>query len=539
MSSTYLPAFPVLSEGQIEILARYGDERTVEAGEILFRPGDPGYDMILILEGSAEVVHDFGGPEERVIVEHTAGRFLGEYSLLTGQAPYLTAVVRRPGRIVAITPARLREVIAEQADLSELILRTLLLRRGLLIDQGVGMRVVGSRFSRDTRRILEFSARNRLPHAFMDVEADEAAEVVLREFDVPPHETPVVILGHDVLRNPANDALAQAMGLGAQPTSIEVFDLMVVGAGPAGLAAAVYGASEGLQTLTVDSVALGGQAGTSSRIENYLGFPAGVSGTELTARAALQAEKFDARFTVPCEAVALHSEDGHHTVRLGSGEDVVARALIIATGARYRRLEAERLEDFEGVGVYYAASPVEARECIDCAVAIVGGGNSAGQAAMFLSESCHTVHLIVRRDGLDATMSRYLIDQLERRPNIVLQPDTEVRALHGDGRLEELTVAHCRTGEERRLDARAMFVFIGADPHTEWLGEQIDHDDAGFLLTGGEDRLPLETSRRGVFAVGDVRSGSIKRVASAVGEGSMAVRLVHDHLARATTGTVP
>src|SRR5215207_2319444 len=236
MSSTYLPAFPVLSQGQIDILAAYGEERAVEVDEVLFRAGDPSYEMVLILEGSAEVVHDYGGPDERVIVEHTAGRFLGEYNLLTGQAVYLTAVVRDPGRVVLIPPARLREVIAQQPDLSELILRTLLLRRGLLIGQGVGMRVVGSRFSQDTRRILEFSARNRLPHAFMDVEGDEAADALLREFDVPPHETPVVISGHDVLRNPANDELAAAMGLRAQPTSVEVFDLMVVGTGPAGLA---------------------------------------------------------------------------------------------------------------------------------------------------------------------------------------------------------------------------------------------------------------------------------------------------------------
>jgi thioredoxin reductase (NADPH) len=534
MSSTYLPAFPVLSPSQIEMLSAYGEERTVEAGEVLFRVGDSAYDLLLILEGSAEVIHDFGGPDERVIVEHTAGRFLGEYNLLTGQAAYLTAVVKTAGRVVAITPARLREVIAQQADLSELILRTLLLRRGLLIGEGVGMRVVGSRFSRDTRRILEFCARNRFPHSFMDVEADEAAEVLLREFDVPPHETPVVILGHEVLRNPANDALAAAMGLGAEPTSVEVFDLMVVGAGPAGLAAAVYGASEGLQTLAVDSVALGGQAGTSSRIENYLGFPAGVSGNELTARAALQAEKFDARITVPCEAVSLRSEDGHHVVTLGSGDEVVARALIIATGARYRRLAAERLDDFEGVGVYYAASPMEARLCQGEPVAIVGGGNSAGQAAMYLSDSCNTVRLMVRRRGLEETMSRYLIDQIERRANIVLETCTEVRALEGDDRLEALSVQDTHTAERRTVEARALFVFIGADPHTDWLDGEIEHDDKGFLLTGVDGRLPLETSRTGVFAVGDVRSGSIKRVASAVGEGSMAVRLVHDHLARTT-----
>jgi thioredoxin reductase (NADPH) len=532
MSSTYLPAFPTLSENQVQALAAYGTERPIETGEVLFRAGDTSYDFILILEGSVAILDDYKGPAERLVVEHTAGRFLGEYGLLTGQEVYLTAVVREPGRIVSMSPDRLREVIAQLPDLSELILRTFLLRRGLLIDQGVGIRVVGSRFSRDTRRILEFVARNRLPHSFMDVEADEAAETLLREFGVCPEETPVVISGHAVLRNPANDEVARALGLAASPSSVEVFDLMVVGAGPGGLAAAVYGASEGLATLCVDSVALGGQAGTSSRIENYLGFPAGLSGNELTARASLQAEKFDARITVPCEAVSMHEEGGHHVVRLASGDDVVCRAVIIATGARYRRLAAERLEDFEGVGVYYAAGAIEARMCAGDPVAVVGGGNSAGQAAMFLAERTSVVHVLIRRESLEDTMSRYLIDQLERRENIVVESCTEVRALDGDGRLERLAVRDNRTGDERTLDARALFVFIGADPHTDWLDGAVEKDDAGFLLTGRDGRLPLETSRPGVFAVGDVRSGSIKRVASAVGEGSMAVRLVHDHLAR-------
>jgi thioredoxin reductase (NADPH) len=350
----------------------------------------------------------------------------------------------------------------------------------------------------------------------------------------------VVIWGQRILRNPANAELARVLGFAPAPAPAQVVDLLVVGAGPAGLAASVYGASEGLSALTVESTAVGGQAGTSTRIENYLGFPAGLSGADLTARAALQAAKFGAQITAPASATGLQPGEGMTVAHLADGTQVGARAVVIATGARYRRLDIEGLERLEGTGVYYAATREEASRHARDAVAVVGGGNSAGQAAVFLAAHTRRVYLLVRRD-LAATMSHYLTDQLARHPNIQILARTEVAALHGDGQLQGLTIVDRRDGSRRDLDARALFVFIGADPHTGWLRGALALDRSGFILTGRDEpatgvpaagRLPLETTIPGVFAAGDVRSGSIKRVASAVGEGSMAVRLVHDHLAR-------
>ena len=534
-------AFPELRDDHLNVLRRFGTERSVEAGEVLFRRGDTAYDFHAIVSGRIAIVLDFEGPGERTIAEHGAGRFLGEYNLLTGQAVYLTAVVREPGTVIAVPPEQLREVIAQEPELSEVILRTFLERRAMLVGQGVGLKVVGSRFSPDTRRLLEFCARNRLPHSFLDLESDETAEELLRGFDVSPEETPIVMTGDGALRNPANAALAAAVGLkrARQPGTA---DLVVVGAGPAGLAAAVYGASEGLRTMAVEGVAVGGQAGTSSRIENYLGFPAGLSGTELAARAALQAEKFDARIVSPSEAVALNEDGGMHIVSLADGTEVTGSVVVIATGVRYRRLAIPRLEDFEGLGVYYAATQAEERMCSGDVVAVVGGGNSAGQAAVHLSGRTRRVHLIVRRADLSETMSRYLVDQVERNPNIELVPHSTVCELHGpDGDLQAIELTDQRDGSRSPLDVRALFIFIGTQPCTSWLADSLALDEEGFILSGrdlptadngGRVPLPLETSRAGVFAAGDVRSGSMKRVASAVGEGSMAVRLVHDHLAR-------
>jgi thioredoxin reductase (NADPH) len=361
---------------------------------------------------------------------------------------------------------------------------------------------------------------------------------MLQVFGVSVDETPVVLWGDRVLRNPSEQEMARVLGFVPSAEHDDHYDLVVIGAGPAGLAASVYGASEGLSTLTLEGIAVGGQAGTSTRIENYLGFPAGLSGAELAARAAVQAEKFSARITSPCTVVRLESRDGLSVVGISDGDEVSARAVVIATGAHYRRLGLDRLDEFEGNGVYYAATQVEATMCGGDAVAVVGGGNSAGQAAVYLAEHTRHVWLIVRRPELTDTMSRYLIDEIARHKRIELLTETEVVALHGDAGLTGITVAHKRDGT-RGLDARALFVFIGADPHTDWLVGAVELDESGFILTGrdlrstnGEPPLPLETSRPGVFAAGDVRSGSIKRVASAVGEGSMAVRLVHDHFAR-------
>jgi thioredoxin reductase (NADPH) len=434
-----------------------------------------------------------------------------------------------------------REFIDNQPHLADLILRAFLARRALLIGLGAGPRVVGSRYSPDTRRLRVFLARNRFPHAFLDLEQDSGVDALLRHVGVEPHETPIVIIGQQMLRNPGNAELARALGLRRPTQGQDLCDLLVVGAGPAGLAAAVYGASEGLATVAVDAVAAGGQAGTSTRIENYLGFPEGISGMELAERATLQAGKFGARILVPAKAVNFCRHEDHYRIRLEDDETVEARAVVIATGARYRKLDIARIDELTGLGVYYAATPMEADMCEGSHVAIVGGGNSAGQAAVFLSRQVRQVTLMVRRPDLTATMSRYLIDQVERIDNIDVRGQTEVVELLGERTLEGLTTKTRGNGQPARLDVKALFVFVGADPRTSWLAGEVGLDDKGFVLTGqelegtgtvdGAQPLMLETSAPGVFAVGDVRSGSIKRVASAVGEGSMAVRLVHQHLA--------
>jgi thioredoxin reductase (NADPH) len=538
-------AFPRLREAQIEALAEHGERRRTRRGEVLFREGDQRYDFFVVLEGKVSVVAGYGG-QECLIAVHGPRRFLGELSLLTGQAAFFTAVVAEPGEVLVVPVKRLRELVSQDAALADLVLRAYLLRREMLIGLGAGFQIVGSRYSPDTRRLCEFAARNRLPHRWIDLEEDEAAEALLKGLGVAPEEAPVVIWrGNQVLRNPSNAELAQTIGLRAPSVAKDVSDLLVVGAGPAGLAAAVYGASEGLATVALDAVATGGQAGTSSRIENYLGFPSGLSGAELADRAIIQAEKFGAQISVPAEATGLEERDGYYAVRLDDGTQVSSLTVLIVTGARYRKLDVPRLEEFEGTSVYYAATLMEARVCHGDPVAVVGGGNSAGQAALFLAEHTPKVHLLIRHGDLGRDMSRYLADRIERNPGVEVLRHTEVRELVGDKALEALIVEDNQTGERRRLEARELFVFIGAEPYTRWLGDQLALDDGGFILTGrdaarsaedsvqrevGHEPYLLETSRPGVFAAGDVRSGSIKRVASAVGEGAMAVRLVHARL---------
>jgi thioredoxin reductase (NADPH) len=468
--------------------------------------------------------------------------------MLVGEPAFYTAVVRQPGEVLVIGVDRLRERVGQDPALGELVLRAFLQRREILIGLGAGLRIVGSRYSAETRRLLEFCARNRLPHRWIDLEDDVAAEALLAELHVRPEETPIVIYGGTrMLRNPTNAELAEALGLRRADRPRDVCDLVVVGAGPAGLAASVYGASEGLTTVTLESVAAGGQAGTSSRIENYLGFPSGISGAELAERARIQAEKFGATITVPTEATALERRDGHHAIRLDDGGEIEARTVVIATGARYRKLPVPGLDRFEATSVFYAATLMEARMCAGDPVAVVGGANSAGQGALFLARHTARVRLLVRHDDLLRDMSRYLADRIVRDPNIEVLLHTDVREAVGDDALEGLVVEDTHSGERRTIDARALFVFIGAQPHTQWLGDELALDRRGFVLTGpdaaraisGGDRdepwrelLLLETSRPGVLAVGDVRYGSIKRMASAVGEGSMAVRLVFEHLTR-------
>jgi thioredoxin reductase (NADPH) len=537
-------AFPDLGEGQAALLTAHGTTRLTRPGEVLYREGDLDYDFIVVLEGKVAIFEAYETPDQEVVAVHGPRRFLGEISLLTGQAAFVTAAVVEAGEVLVVPLGRLRQLVLEDASLGDLILRAYLLRRSLLIEVGAGFRILGSCYSPDTRRLREFAARNRLPHRFIDLEQDPGAEELVRQLGVRPDETPIVIWrGNCVLRNPSNVELARVIGLPAPALRDRVYDLVIVGAGPAGLAAAVYGASEGLETVVLDSVATGGQAGLSTRIENYLGFPAGLSGAELADRAMLQAEKFGADLCVPGEAVGLGRRDGFHSVRLSDGTTMTARALVIATGVRYRRLHVPEIERFEGTSVYYAATLVEAHLCVGQPVVVIGGGNSAGQAAVFLAARASAVRLVVRDSDLARSMSRYLIDRLQRMPGVEILLSSEVRRLDGDHELRRVEIENNTSGERRWVDAHGVFVFIGAEPHTRWLRDDLAVDEHGFVLTGRDavaavchsdgssrSRLLFESARDGVFAVGDVRAGSVKRVASAVGEGSMAVRLVHEYL---------
>ena len=539
-------AYPRLDPEQIEALEARGTRRRTAAGEVIFRAGDTSYDFVVVLEGLVAIVeHDHGA--ERVIAAHGAGRFLGELNLLTGETVFVSAIVREPGEILVVPAERLRELVTKDPVFGDLILRAFIVRRSILIGLHTGLRIVGSRHSPDTRRLREFAARNRLPHSWIDLEEYPAAETLLCELGVVAAETPVVIwCGETVLRNPTNAELARLVGLPVASAREAGCDLVIVGMGPAGLAAAVYAASEGLGTIVVDAVAAGGQAGTSSRIENYLGFPSGISGAELAERAALQAAKFGARARLALRATALSHRDGQYITHLEGAGQIRSQCVVIATGARYRRLDIPRLEEFEGTSVFYAATEIEAQSCRNDPVAVVGGGNSAGQATVFLSSHVPEVHLLIRGGDLGADMSRYLVDRIQRLPNVHVSCFTEVTEVIGEERFAGLVVVNSETGGRQELAARALFVFIGAMPHTDWLGGVLDLDDRGFILTGRDvarevsviapaqpvhDPLLLETSQPGVFAAGDVRSGSIKRVASAVGEGSMVIRFVWEHLA--------
>ena len=535
---------PVLDAAELEVLRRYGTERGVAAGEVLFADGDETYDLIVMLDGTAEIFQGYGQPGATFIAGYGRSQFLGEIGMLTGQRAYLTAVATSAGRVLAVPVQQLHAVMASEPGLSDLILRTFLLRHSILMRRGAGLTLIGSRFDPGTRRLLEILARNRLVSTWLDLEASPEAEAIVRGLDLPVADLPIVIIpGGPLLRNPGGRALLDALGMaGAEgPYPAGACDLLVVGGGPAGLAASVYGASEGLATTLAEETALGGQAGTSSRIENILGFPAGLSGEELAARAALQAQKFGVRIKLAARAMSLSSAGGLHQVSFDDGEKVQAKSVIIATGAHYNRLPLDRLAEFEGVGVYYAATQAEARACGTSPVAVVGGGNSAGQAALFLSRSCAEVHMLIRGDSLEASMSRYLIDRIVQNPRIIVSPRTQVTALAGTGQLEGVRIRRAGRPAESDLAIGGLFVFIGAKPRTGWLAGQLAEDSHGFLLTGTDipvarlddenmNPLFLETSRPGIFAVGDVRSGSVKRAAAAIGEGSMAVRLVFDRL---------
>jgi thioredoxin reductase (NADPH) len=537
-------AFPRLTDHQIAALAAVGVPRRVKVGDVLYREGDGNCDFYVIIDGKVALIEE-SGADEQVIGIHGPRRFLGELGLITGQKVLVSAVVVEPGEVLVVPAERLRELVTRDPVLGDQILRALIMRRSILIGLGVGFRIVGSRYSPDTRRLRDFAIRNRLPHHWIDLESDPGAEALLRRLGVEAGDCPIVLLGPGrVLRNPSNAQLARELGL-RPPKSVDTTcDLIVVGAGPAGLAAALYGASEGLSTVVVETLATGGQAGTSTRIENYLGFPAGISGAELAERATIQAEKFGAQIRLPEEAVGLDALDGTFRVALREGGSVIGRAVVIASGVRYRKLQVARLEEFEEASVYYAATQSEAQLCRNDPVVTVGGGNSAGQATLFLSQYVSRLSLVVREHDLGESMSRYLADRIIRNQAVEVIPHSEVRELIGEEALEALIVEDIETGDRRRLEARALFVFIGAEPHTDWLKGRVALDDGGYVLIAqeaasathegrdGARRPPalLETSVPGVFAAGDVRSGSTQRVAAAVGDGAIAVRLVHQFL---------
>ena len=535
---------PTLDASEIAAIDALGTRRSVSAGEYLYREGDARYDFYVIVSGAVEIVVQ-ADAAERLVGRFGPGQFLGELNLLSGQRVYVSARVAEPGVVIDVPAAALRGLFASRPGLADTILAAFLARRARLVrDASPAIRLVGSRFSPDSLRLREYLARNRIPHEFMDADRDLRVERLLRDLAVKPADLPVVIAPGAVLRHPTPGELAEYLGLTLDSIEQRAFDLVVIGGGPAGLAAGVYGASEGLDTLVLELVAPGGQAGASSRIENYLGFPTGISGADLAQKAVVQAEKFGARMTSPCAATGLREESGYLVVALSDGTEVTGRALIVASGARYRRLEADRLEDFEGNGVYYAATEIEARMCAASPVVVVGGGNSAGQAALFLAEGSSSVSIVIRGPDLGKNMSRYLVDRIEADSRITVLTNTQVSGLEGD---QTLTAVRVRgTGGDSLLPCSGLFSFIGAEPSSGWLSGCAALDEHGFVLTDrslgaeqldarwetlGRLPLPFETSQPGLFAVGDLRSGSTKRVAAAVGEGSAAVRSVHEYLA--------
>src|SRR6266850_5648118 len=537
-------AFPKLDEAQLAslercsltVLKRYRD------GEKLFEAGQRDWNFYVVRSGEVEIV-DESGETPKVVTVHQPGEFTGEVGQLTGGPSLVTAIARGDCEVYEVSPAAFRQLLDHNPQLGDIILQAFIARRQLLRELGdfTGLRVIGSRYSQDTFRIRDFLAKNRVLFTWLDLEADPQVNQLLKQFGFTEADTPVVAWGRKlILHNPLNRELAEALGL-RRPLEQAVYDLVVVGAGPAGLAAAVYGASEGLSTLVLERTAPGGQAGRTMRIENYLGFPTGISGGELAERAVLQANKFGAHLPVATPVTGLTFDSAYPVLHLDGGETVTAKCLLISTGADYRLLGVEGCARFEGCGVYYAATPNEAQLCHGADVVVVGGGNSAGQAAVFLAGHARKVYLVIRGDNLYKDMSAYLARRVEETPNIEVLLNTEVRRLSGNSHLSSVEVVNNKTGEVRTIACPALFSFIGAVPWSDWLPPEIERDTKEFIRTGPAlaqsphwtlRRQPflLETSRPGVFAAGDVCSGSVKRVASAVGEGAMAVMFVHEYL---------
>ena len=535
--------FPTLTAAQIARIAAHGHTRRVERGEVLVEAGERTARFFVVTSGQIEIVQSKGDSEETVAV-FGPGMFTGEVTMLSGRRGLAQITVSDAGEVIEVDRQQLLELVQTDGELSDILMRAFILRRVELIARGLGgVVLVGSNYCAGTLRIKEFLTRNGHPYSYIDLDHDDGAQDLLDHFHVTDADVPVVICrGQVVLRNPSNGQIADCLGFNEAIDQTHLRDLVIVGAGPSGLAAAVYGASEGLDVLVLESNLPGGQAGSSSKIENYLGFPTGITGQELTARAYTQAEKFGAQLMIAKGAKRLTCDRKPYALEIDDGPRVPARTIILATGAEYRRLALDNLSQFEGAGVYYGATFIEAQVCKGEEVVVVGGGNSAGQAAVFLAETARRVYMLVRGEGLAETMSRYLIRRLEQNPAIVLQTQTEIVALEGNEHLERVGLRDNQSGSIETREVRHVFVMTGAVPSTRWLDGCVVLDAKGFIKTGSdlsqEDldgaswplaRTPhlLETSIPGVFAVGDVRGGSLKRVASAVGEGSIAIAFVH------------
>jgi thioredoxin reductase (NADPH) len=537
-------AFPVLNTAQLATIAEFAELKTFANGDVLYRAGDRDFKFYVIRCGAIDIVDRSSG-EPHLLVTLQPGEFTGDLANLAGRPSNIDAIASGTTDVFEICEPDLRSIVSKRPALSDLILLTFLIRAQALKDADAftGLCVIGTRFSGDAFRLRDFLTKNHVLYTFFDVRTDSVhVKSLLTAFQLSESDLPVVGYGRDwLLKNPSNHELAARIGLTHAFATDRVVDLAIVGGGPAGLAAAVYGASEGLHTVVLEQVATGGQAGTSSRIENYLGFPTGLSGAELAGRATLQAEKFGAQFSIPSQATSLMCARNMSVLTLASGEQVRAKALIIASGADYRRLDVEGRERFDGAGVYYAATPMEAQMCGGETVVVVGGGNSAGQACLFLAESAQKVFLLIRGRDLGDSMSDYLVRRILDARNVELVTNTEISRMLGDGHLEAIELTNTHTGAQRAISVGGVFSFIGAIPRTAWLPDDIETDDSGFIKTGprvaesirwARQRAPfyLETSRAGIFAAGDVRSDSIKRVGSAVGEGAMAVQFVHEFL---------
>ncbi|RYE04370.1 MAG: cyclic nucleotide-binding domain-containing protein [Sphingomonadales bacterium] len=511
-------------------VAAFGDEEGFHKGAELFRRGERNVDFFLCLTGAVEIIDKDADGQEHVVHVHAPGQFTGELDLFNDRTILVTGRARTDTQVVRVSRAAFRRMIAAEPDIGEIVMRAFILRRvGLLLHGEAGVALIGPAHGADTSRIETFLSRNGLPHRRIDTELDADAEGFLECFRLTEADLPVVVTEGQALRNPSNAQVADALGLTVTLDPDHVHDLAVVGGGPAGLAAAVYAASEGLVTIVIEAIAPGGQAGTSSKIENYLGFPTGISGQALAGRAQVQAQKFGARLLISRSAAHMDCETTPYRIRLDDGVAIQARAVVVATGARYRKLDLPRYAELEGNGIYYAATAMEAGLCAAQEAVVVGGGNSAGQAAIFLARTAGHVHILVRGEGLAATMSSYLIERIEASDRITLHPHSEVTALDGDGHLRGVTWTNRKTGASQQREIGGLFVMIGAQPNTDWLGDCLELDTRGFVVTGWGDS-PYAASKRGIFAVGDVRAGSIKRVASGVGEGSVVVAAIHRYL---------